>query len=89
MSFQQAEVLLKEEMKVAGFFQTHTLCCPRSARRAGIFANVISPFRAVFLSLLCTLDTPAPGKQGQEAGACKSHLSVLCLYTSVLNPGAP
>lgn len=33
--------------------------------------------------LLCAVDAPASGKEGQEAGGCKSHLSVLCIDTSV------
>ena len=72
-----------------GFFSKHTVYVlpgvPGEQARLQMFLLL----RAVFLSLLCTLDAPAPGKRGQEAGGCKSHLSVLCTYTSVGDRALP
>lgn len=62
MYFQQVELLLKEEMKVSGFFPNLLLMFSQECLENRHICKYFSPFRAVFLSLLCTLDTPAPGK---------------------------
>lgn len=61
--FQQVELLLKEERKVSGGVSKHTACdLPGAPEEQARFSNVFLLFQAIFLSLLCTLDTPTPGK---------------------------
>lgn len=65
MYFQQFELLLKEEMKVSGFVPYVPfllLMFSQECLESRHICKCFSPFREVFLSLLCTLDTPAPGK---------------------------
>lgn len=53
MYFQQVELFLKEEMKVSGFFFPNLLLMFSQE----YICKCFSPFRAVFLSLLCALLT--------------------------------
>lgn len=76
-------MLLKEERKTTGFFFPNMLFmfsqeCLENRHVSSCFYS----FELLFC-LLYAVDAPASGKEGQEAGGCKSHLSVLCIDTSV------
>lgn len=54
--FQQVELLLKEERKVS------VLMISQECLKNRHVFQMFLLFQAIFLSLLCTLDTPTPGK---------------------------
>lgn len=61
--FQQVELLLKEERKVSGGFPNTLLVISQERlKNRHVFQMFFLLFQAIFLSLLCTLDTPTPGK---------------------------